>query len=113
MRPRISIRGCVRRSVGPSVGPWVRDAIGKPSYRDAEGASSCPAGLVLEQVTKCEQNRNARCGVPFISLFRSVRQEQQSLQNDASAQRRTRIQRYLHECIHEIVYKLRMIRVKS
>ena len=47
MCPRISIRGCVHSSVGPSVSQTVM-LQEKPSYRDAEGASSCPARLVIK-----------------------------------------------------------------
>ena len=48
------------------------------------------AKIFLERVTKCEQNCNARCGVPSISFLRSVRQEQQDSQDDAAARRRMR-----------------------
>ena len=46
MRPRISIRGSVRPSVCRLVGQLVM-LLKRPSNRDAEGALSCPGGLVF------------------------------------------------------------------
>ena len=67
----------------------------------------------LERVTKCEQNCNALCTVPSISLLRSARQEQQNPQDDAAAQRRKGNQRNLNERVYEIEYKSLTIRDKS
>ena len=45
-----SVGQSVRPSLSPLVGQSVRVTIGKITYREAEGALSCPAGLVLAKV---------------------------------------------------------------
>ena len=93
MRHRISIRGSVRPYVRPYVRLYVHMSVGplrlfiryhRPSYRDADGASSCPAGLVsYAQINDCSTAIQFRSSEGLVALM-----QQKDWQSDELLQRK-------------------------